>query len=135
MATISLRMPQTLIEELKTIAPQLGFSGYQPLIRAYVGQGLNADKERLQASQELNMLVESLRNKGVSESVLGSAVAEARAVYYTQTPVKPQPMLNLARKEQELSWQSFVEATYGAFSEEPLERPAQGELEIREALR
>ena len=43
MAAISIRLPEDAVEDLKKIAPQLGFSGYQPLIRAYVGQGLRAD--------------------------------------------------------------------------------------------
>src|ERR1035437_7671403 len=32
MTVISLRIPDDVIEELKEIAPSLGFSGYQPLI-------------------------------------------------------------------------------------------------------
>ena len=40
-------MPEDVIEDLKRIAPLLGFSGYQPLVRAYIGQGLRADLERL----------------------------------------------------------------------------------------
>lgn len=47
MSTISLRMPEDVIEDLKRLAPLLGFSGYQPLIRAYVGQGLRVDLERM----------------------------------------------------------------------------------------
>jgi hypothetical protein len=43
MTTISLRMPEDVIEDLKQMAPLLGFSGYQPLIRAYIGQGLRSD--------------------------------------------------------------------------------------------
>ena len=39
METISIRMPQDVIEDLKSLAPVLGFSGYQPLIKAYVGKG------------------------------------------------------------------------------------------------
>lgn len=135
MTTISLRMPQTLVDELKAIAPKLGFSGYQPLIRAYVGQGLQADQERLKSSQELDVLLESLRSHGVSESVLGSAVAEARAVYQVQSTQKLPPVNSRIRKEQELSWQAFVSATYGSFAEAPLERPEQGMLEEREVLR
>ena len=38
MVPVSIRMPEDVIEDLKRIAPQLGFSGYQPLIRAYIGQ-------------------------------------------------------------------------------------------------
>lgn len=40
MTTVSLRMPEDLVEDLKRLAPRLGFSGYQPLVRAYIGQGL-----------------------------------------------------------------------------------------------
>ena len=36
MTTISIRLPKDLIDDLKDIAPSLGFSGYQPLIRAYM---------------------------------------------------------------------------------------------------
>lgn len=46
MTTITIRIPEDVVEDLKRIAPMLGFSGYQPLIRAYVGQGLRADLER-----------------------------------------------------------------------------------------
>jgi hypothetical protein len=47
MVPVSIRMPEDVVEDLKKIAPQLGFSGYQPLIRAYVGQGLRQDLARL----------------------------------------------------------------------------------------
>ena len=40
MTTISLRMPEDVIDDLKEIAPALGFTGYQPLMRSYIGQGL-----------------------------------------------------------------------------------------------
>src|SRR5688500_18559416 len=48
MTTISLRVPADVLDDLKLLAPLRGFSGYQPLIRAYVGQGLRADLERLE---------------------------------------------------------------------------------------
>ena len=80
---VSIRMPEDVIAELKRIAPLLGFSGYQPLVRAYIGQGLRADLERLDQETELSRLVESLRRQGVQEDVLATAVAEARAEYRT----------------------------------------------------
>ena len=80
---VSIRMPEDVIEELKRIAPLLGFSGYQPLMRAYIGQGLRADLERLDQETELSRLVESLRRQGVKDEVLATAVAEARAEYHT----------------------------------------------------
>jgi hypothetical protein len=40
--------PKEVIEDLKGITPQIGFSCYQPLIRAYIGQGLRQDLARLE---------------------------------------------------------------------------------------
>ena len=51
MTSISLRIPEDVIEDLKAIAPTLGFSGYQPLIRAYIGQGLRKDLAKLENDQ------------------------------------------------------------------------------------
>lgn len=76
MTTVTLRMPQDVIDELKRIAPQLGFSGYQPLMRAYVGQGLRQDVERLD-TDTVSELVSSLRRHGVSEDVIEEALSEA----------------------------------------------------------
>ena len=56
MVPVSIRMPEDVIEDLKRIAPQLGFSGYQPLIRAYIGQGLRQDLLRLETTLDLNYL-------------------------------------------------------------------------------
>jgi hypothetical protein len=75
MAVISLRMPEDVIEDLKEIAPSLGFSGYQPLIRAYIGQGLRKDQARMENSQ-VQMLTESLRKHGISDQVISAIVAE-----------------------------------------------------------
>lgn len=76
MATISLRMPEDVIEDLKEIAPTLGFSGYQPLMRSYIGQGLRKDLQRLEGSQ-LKTLTESLRKHGVKDEQIYAAIAEA----------------------------------------------------------
>ena len=80
---VSIRMPEDVVEDLKRIAPLLGFSGYQPLMRAYIGQGLRADLARLGEETELSRLVESLRRQGVEEEVLVTAVAEAKIEYRT----------------------------------------------------
>jgi hypothetical protein len=79
MATISIRMPDDVVEDLKRVAPVLGFSGYQPLIRAYIGQGLRQDLERPDQHSRLERLVESLRRRGVAEEVLNAAMAEMRS--------------------------------------------------------
>ena len=80
MATISMRMPEDVIDDLKRIAPHLGFSGYQPLIRAYVGQGLRTDLERLEGALQLDDLLESLRRQGVDEEVLRRALDDTKEV-------------------------------------------------------
>jgi hypothetical protein len=67
-----------VVKELKRVAPLLGFSGYQPLIRAYVGQGLRRDLEKVQSRPKLDDLVKSLRRHGVTEEVITSAIAELR---------------------------------------------------------
>jgi hypothetical protein len=77
MTVISLRMPEDVIEELKEIAPSLGFGGYQPLIRAYIGQGLRKDQARMENSQVL-VLTESLRRHGIADGVISAAIAEAQ---------------------------------------------------------
>lgn len=79
MATISIRMPEDVVEDLKRVAPVLGFSGYQPLIRAYIGQGLRQDLERLDHNPGIERLLESLRRQGVGEEIINSAVAEMRS--------------------------------------------------------
>ncbi|WP_245818132.1 BrnA antitoxin family protein [Granulicella rosea] len=76
MTTISLRMPEDLIEDLKEIAPMLGFAGYQPLMRSYIGQGLRKDLSRLGGSQ-VEALTESLRRQGVPDEQISTAIAEA----------------------------------------------------------
>ena len=37
---ISLQLPDHVIEDLKEIAPSLGFGGYEALIRAYISNSL-----------------------------------------------------------------------------------------------
>lgn len=75
MTTVSIRFPEDVIADLKQVAPLLGFSGYQPLIRAYVGQGLRVDLERLDHTL-LPALVENLKKRGISEAVINDALTE-----------------------------------------------------------
>jgi len=79
MTSISLRMPEDVVDDLKRIAPKLGFSGYQPLLRAYVGQGLRRDLERFEGDVELSDFIESLARHGVDETVIAEAIAEVKS--------------------------------------------------------
>jgi len=77
MTVISIRLPEDVIEDLKEIAPSLGFGGYQPLIRAYIGQGLRKDLARMENSQ-VHLITESLRKHGIDDQVISSVIAEAQ---------------------------------------------------------
>ena len=78
MQEVSFSLPEDVVEDLKRIAPHLGFTDYQALMRAYVGQGLRADSERLAAQLEFTSVIENLRRHGVKETVIASAIAEAK---------------------------------------------------------
>jgi hypothetical protein len=76
MTTVTIRIPEDVIEDLKRLAPLLGFSGYQPLARAYIGQGLRSDLERLEGDT-VSTLVASLKRRGVSDDIINEALSEA----------------------------------------------------------
>jgi hypothetical protein len=75
MTMITIRIPEDVIEDLKRVAPLLGFSGYQPLVRAYIGQGLRADLERFEGDT-VSALIASLKRHGVSDAVIQEALDE-----------------------------------------------------------
>jgi hypothetical protein len=76
MSAVTLRMPGDVVEDLKRIAPMKGLTGYQALIRAYVGAGLREDIERCENSR-LQKVLEQLRDQGIPEEVLRKAVKRA----------------------------------------------------------
>jgi hypothetical protein len=75
MTSVTINIPEDVVEDLKRIAPLLGFSDYQPLIRAYIGQGLRQDLERFK-SETVNALIASLKRRGVSEQVIDEALKD-----------------------------------------------------------
>ncbi|MGB7484951.1 MAG: hypothetical protein WA901_02085 [Phormidesmis sp.] len=75
MTTVTIRMPEDVIENLKRVAPLLGFSGYQPLARAYIGQGLRVDLERLE-NDTVSSFIDSLKRHGVGDDVIQEALNE-----------------------------------------------------------
>lgn len=72
----SLRIPENVLEDLRQIAPQLGFSNAEAFIRAYIGQDLRNDLARLKQTPEVSFLIETLRRKGIKEDILADAIAE-----------------------------------------------------------
>jgi len=75
MTSVTMRIPEDVIDDLKRVAPLLGFSGYQALIRAYIGQGLRIDIERLE-SDTVSALIAGLKRRGVSDEVIHEALSE-----------------------------------------------------------
>lgn len=52
MVSVTLRVPEDVIADLKRIAQLKEFSGHQRLMRAYVGAGLRDDMERFADSAD-----------------------------------------------------------------------------------
>ena len=73
MSSITIRMPEDVVGDLKRVAPVLGFSGYQPLIRFYIGQSLRKDLEFLDHSK-LDKFIIKLKKRGVSQKIIKEAV-------------------------------------------------------------
>ena len=47
MTWITLGVPVNAVESLKEVAPQTGHSGYQALLKSYIGEGLRRDEAKL----------------------------------------------------------------------------------------
>jgi len=63
MKSITIRMPEDLLEELKRVAPTKGMSGYQPLMKFYISQGLRRDLQQIWEEEERVKELEALLNK------------------------------------------------------------------------
>ena len=83
MTLISLRLPDHVIEDLKEVAPSLGFGGYQALIRAYISNGLRKHLAEREAQRAKDSTVEEFSRRlmahGVSEQAIQEAAAEMKA--------------------------------------------------------
>ena len=76
--TITMRIPVDVVELLKELAPARGLAGYQTLLKYYISEGLRRDEAQAEL-QTLRRLTEALKKRGVKESVLKEALAEARS--------------------------------------------------------
>jgi hypothetical protein len=74
MVTITLRMPGDVVDDLKRVAPKLGFSGYQPLLRAYVGRGLRADLARSGAGSRGRRVLHAIGQNAAGRFLAGLSV-------------------------------------------------------------
>ena len=78
MTAITLRVPEDVIDSLKEIAPKLGFSGYQALIKAYVSEGLRRDEAKFVFGQA-RQLADILKKKGLDAKVIEEAMKQVAA--------------------------------------------------------
>jgi hypothetical protein len=63
MTSISMRVPADVLDKLKRIAPMKGMSGYQSLIKFYIGQGLLRDIDLVRTVEEEDLRLESTLKK------------------------------------------------------------------------
>ncbi|MGD1903482.1 MAG: hypothetical protein ACFB9N_14710 [Geitlerinemataceae cyanobacterium] len=75
MTTMTLSLPEDVIEDLDRIAPRRGLSNAKSLARTYIGQGLREDLERFE-SDTVTALIASLERRGISDDLIEAALAE-----------------------------------------------------------
>lgn len=83
MTMISLRLPEAMVTELKRLAPLVGESGYQPLIRTYIEHGLAADAKKIDGAKSIDYIEE--RAKAVAKQA-SKRISEPRAEYIVGKP-------------------------------------------------
>jgi hypothetical protein len=72
----SLRMPEDVVEDLKRVAPLKGMTGYQALIKYYVGMGLRRDLETLWLQEVPERIEGILEKHGIPEDVRSDLLEE-----------------------------------------------------------
>lgn len=84
---------------MERLAPHLGFSGYQPLARQYIGKERRADLARLDREVPIPQLVGSLKRRGVDERSIAKAITEVPSASPGRPTLKtlPWPYWNLMR--------------------------------------
>ena len=73
--SITLRIPVDVVDSMKEIAPQRGFSGYQALLKSYIGEGLRRDEAQFVFGPTAR-LIEALKKRGVPAALLDEAAGK-----------------------------------------------------------
>lgn len=71
MTSITVRMPQDVVESMKRIAPLRGLKGYQTLLKLYLSEGLRRDEALLEPP--VAQLIRALIAQGVSAELIEQA--------------------------------------------------------------
>jgi len=75
MTSITLRIPLDVVQSMKAIAPQRGFSGYQALLKSYVSDGLRRDEAQF-AGHQHERLIAALKRQGIDADAIEAAERE-----------------------------------------------------------
>ncbi len=78
MINITMRLPEDVIDDLKHIAPLVGFRGYQALIRAYIGQGLARHVTEINQRND-PAVAAALQRRGWNEEDIAALLHEIHA--------------------------------------------------------
>jgi len=73
--TVSIRLPEDVLEDLAEMAPVLGFGSAESLIRAYISDGLRKH-ESMMNQPEVRVLLETLKRHGIADEVITEVLAE-----------------------------------------------------------
>jgi hypothetical protein len=73
--TVTIRLPEDVLEDLSEMAPVLGFGSAEALIRAYISDGLRKH-ESMMNQPELRVLLETLKRHGIADEVINEVLAE-----------------------------------------------------------
>src|SRR3546814_1538516 len=77
--SITLRIPQDVVDSMKAIAPVRVMSGYQTLLKSYISEGLRRDEAEYLSADATARLAEALKARGVDPKVVEQAVRDVRA--------------------------------------------------------
>lgn len=80
--SITMRIPVDVLEDLKRVAPRKGVTGYQGLIKLYIGQALRKDLAELREEEAAERARLILEKHTVAADVIDEVVA---ALKVTQT--------------------------------------------------
>ena len=78
MTSITLRIPVDVVDSLKELAPKTGNSGYQALLKTYIGEGLRRDEAKFTFAPT-QRLVQALKKRGVPARVLDQSLHDLAA--------------------------------------------------------
>ena len=77
--SITMRIPEDVLEDLKRVASRKGVTGYQGLIKLYIGQALRKDLAEMREEQAAERARRVLEKHTVAASVIEEVVAAVKS--------------------------------------------------------